>query len=73
MLFIYSLTICNNVRFEKKDNKSVFNASSPDEIAMVEFFEELGFKFWVRNDEMIEFIDNKGKIKSFYILKLFPF
>jgi len=34
-----AFAICNNVRMEIIDDKKCLNASSPDEIAMVEFFE----------------------------------
>ena len=43
-----------------ENNKRVFNASSPDEIAMVEYFEELDFEIIERNEHRIRFKDKLG-------------
>ncbi len=70
---IFSLAICNNVRVEDIDGEKTFNASSPDEIAMVEYFEELGYRFVERDETRIKFYDPQEKLHSYKILKLFPF
>jgi len=54
------MAICNNVYFKKESGKSVFNASSPDEISMVKYFEEVGFKFEIRDDSQIVFSNPAG-------------
>ena len=69
----FSLAICNNVRVIKKEDGKSFNASSPDEIAMVEFFEEMNYDLIERDEKIIKFSDPNGKIHFYNILKLFPF
>ena len=69
-----SLVICNNVTFKRDDEgKSLFDASSPDEIAMVEYFEQIGFTITQRDDKYIKFKDLNQKEISYEIIKLFPF
>lgn len=69
----FSLAICNNVRVINQEGKKSFNASSPDEIAMVEFFEEMKFDLIERDEKVIKFSDPSGDIHFYNILKLFPF
>lgn len=69
-----SLVICNNVTFKRdEEGNSLFDASSPDEIAMVEYFEEIGFSITQRDDKYIKFKDLNDKEISYEIIKLFPF
>ena len=68
-----SLVICNNVSMKMNEGKSFFDASSPDEIAMVEFFEELGFKILERNDSKIIFKTPTGQEINYKIVEIFPF
>lgn len=56
-----------------ENDKRVFNASSPDEIAMVEYFEELNFEITERNEHRIKFQDKLGNQWHFSIVKIFPF
>lgn len=56
-----------------ENGKRVFNASSPDEIAMVEYFEELNFEIIERNEHRIRFKDNNNEEYHFSIIKIFPF
>jgi phospholipid-translocating ATPase len=55
------------------EGKKCFNASSPDEIAMVEYFEEIGFSFTERDENYIKFYDPIKKFHEYKIIKLFPF
>ncbi len=56
------MALCNNVFYKEEQGKSIFNASSPDEIAMVEFFEEVGFEFKIRDDQCISFKNPIGDL-----------
>lgn len=50
------LGICNSVLIRKnKEGNSEFDASSPDEIAIVKYFEEIGYSFEIRDDNRIRF------------------
>lgn len=53
--------------------KTTFQASSPDEIALVEFGMTLNMKLHNRNDKLIEIINANNKIESYEILAEFPF
>ena len=68
-----SFVICNNVILRNDDGRSYFDASSPDEIAMVEYFEQLGFKILERNDREIGFNDLANKEHWYKIKQVFPF
>ena len=67
------LAICNNVNMRDNDGEKYFDASSPDEIAMVEYFEEIGFEILERNDEVVKFRTPNGKIQIYRVLETFPF
>ena len=69
----FSFVICNNVSLKVNEGERFFDASSPDEIAMVEFFEETGFKITERNDSRIVFTDLNDSESRFEILEVFPF
>lgn len=68
-----ALAICNNVNMRVNDGKKYFDASSPDEIAMVEYFESIGFEILVRDDENIRFKDMNGLEYVYRVLEVFPF
>ena len=68
-----ALVICNNVNMKVNEGKKYFDASSPDEIAMVEYFENIGFEILVRDDENIRFKDINGREYAYRIVEVFPF
>lgn len=69
----YALVVCNNVVLRYEGLQKCFDASSPDEIAMVRYFESLGYNILYRDDKMIEFADANNEIFGFRILDIFPF
>lgn len=69
----FGLVLCNNVNMKISEGKKYFDASSPDEIAMVEYFEELGFEILHRDESYIKFLDPKKKTHSYEVLEIFPF
>ena len=73
---ITSMLLCNNVTpIIDEDNPDVINyqASSPDEIALVKFAESLNMKLIHRTDKEIVIKDTSGRNEEFEILANFPF
>ena len=71
---IKTMSLCNNVTpiLDKKGNVNSYQASSPDEISLVEFAVKCGIKLIFRNDNEIK-IEENGEILSYQILGNFPF
>lgn len=76
---IRGLAICHNVSpvVDEETGERSLQASSPDEIALVEFCESVGVKLKSRNDRSLELefaVDSKVKVLQKYeILNVFPF
>jgi phospholipid-transporting ATPase len=56
-----NLAICHTVVIEHKDGKINYNASSPDELALVNAARFFGVKFAERDEEGVITIDFKGE------------
>ena len=71
---IKTMSLCHNVTpiIDNKGNISSYQASSPDEISLVEFAVECGIKLIFRNEKEIKISEN-GEIFSYEILGNFPF
>lgn len=69
-----SLILCHNVTpvFDD-DGKRSFQASSPDEIALVEFAERVGMKLVKRTNEEILITTAANLEENYKILYEFPF
>ena len=70
--FVTALALCNNVTPVSEDGKKMFQASSPDEIALVEFAQEIGVELYFRSSNRIVLKTSRGKDK-YKILEMFPF
>jgi len=71
---IVALTVCNNVTpVVGSNNQREFQASSPDEIALVKYAETLGFVLSHRDHRSLQFIDPCSNKKEVEILECFPF
>jgi len=57
---LLALAICHTIIIEYKDNKLIYNASSPDELSLVNAARFLGAKFIDRDDENNLVINLKG-------------
>lgn len=57
---LLNLALCHTVIIENKGGKLTYNASSPDELALVNGARFLGVKFIERDSENIITIDFKG-------------
>ena len=73
---ITAMLLCNNVTpiIDDVDNEKItYQASSPDEIALVKFAETLNMKLIYRTDKLLKIKDASGVIEEFEVLANFPF
>ena len=73
---ITSMVLCNNVTpiiSEDDESNITYQASSPDEVALVKFAERLNVKLLHRNDKEIKIKNPSGTIEEYKILANFPF
>ena len=73
---VLTMVLCNNVTPILNNNNEVkeFQASSPDEISLVEFAADLGMKMIFRNDNEIHIKNiHTNEIEKYEILACFPF
>ena len=73
---ITSMVLCNNVTpvFEDEQKTKVsYQASSPDEIALVKLAETLGMRLYNRTDKEIVIKDAADALEEFEVLANFPF
>ena len=72
-----ALSLCHNVTpvYPNADDPTEkdFQASSPDEIALVKFAEEMGIKLDRRDEIYIQITNPAGDIEEYDILQNFPF
>jgi len=73
---ITSMVLCNNVTpivDENNSDKVTYQASSPDEVALVKFAETLNMKLTNRTDKEIKMIDAANNTEEYEVLANFPF
>ncbi|TCD66254.1 putative aminophospholipid-translocase [Steccherinum ochraceum] len=71
---VLSLALCHNVTPVTNDDGSVtYQASSPDEVAIVKWTESVGLTLTSRDRTRIELQIPSGSRMSFEVLELFPF
>ena len=72
---ITALCLCNNVTpiYNANSDEYDYQASSPDEIALVKFASELNMQLKYRDDTDITLQDSNNYEEKFKILALFPF
>ena len=73
---ITSMVLCNNVTpiIDEQDSSNVtYQASSPDEVALVKFAETLNMRLIHRTDKEIRIKDTADNIEEFEVLANFPF
>ena len=73
---ITAMLLCNNVTPVVDDidkEKITYQASSPDEIALVKFAETLNMKLIYRTDKLMRIKDAAGNTEEFEVLANFPF
>ena len=72
---ITSMVLCNNVTpIKSEDDENItYQASSPDEVALVQFSERLNMKLLHRTDKEIKITNASNTEEEFKILANFPF
>lgn len=70
---LLSLAICHTVIIERKEGKLNYNASSPDELALVNAARFFGYKFFDRDEDNNVIINFKGEMLKFQLLNLIEF
>ncbi|KAK4705641.1 phospholipid-transporting ATPase, partial [Phenoliferia sp. Uapishka_3] len=70
--FLTLLATCHTVIPETKDGKITYQASSPDEAALVEGADMLGYRFTTRKPQSI-FVEVLGEKKEYQILNILEF
>ena len=73
---ITAMLLCNNVtpiKDENDENNITYQASSPDEIALVKFASSLRMKLIYRTDKIIKIENANNIIEEYEILANFPF
>ncbi|OMJ71781.1 hypothetical protein SteCoe_29926 [Stentor coeruleus] len=70
--FATALALCNNVTPINENGQKILQASSPDEIALVRFAEEIGVVLYKRTTKEITIRTDKGR-DAYKILNIFPF
>ena len=70
--FLFELAICHTVLTEEKNGQIIYNASSPDELALLNFAKFIGCEFLGMDDNnniIINFFGEKFTYKLLYILE----
>ena len=73
---ITAMCLCNNVTpivDDNDKNNMTYQASSPDEVALVKFAVTLDMKLVARTDKLITIVDAAGNEEEFDVLANFPF
>lgn len=69
-----ALAVCHNVTPSFEENEMFYQASSPDEVAIVKWTETVGMTLYYRDRERIKLrIGDDDELLEFEILHLFPF
>jgi phospholipid-transporting ATPase len=67
------LAVCHTVIVEEKNGKSVYNASSPDELALVNAAKFFGYSFKGRDEDNDLIIDMQGTEVKYSLLNIIEF
>jgi phospholipid-transporting ATPase len=67
------LAVCHTIIVEKKEDEVVYNASSPDELALVNAAKFLGYDFKGRDEDNNVVIDINGKERKYKLLNVIEF
>jgi phospholipid-translocating ATPase len=71
---VTALSVCHNVTpVVNNDGERELQASSPDEVALVKFAEDIGYKLKTRTQKDISIINKVDDVEEYEILECFPF
>ncbi|CAD8079154.1 unnamed protein product [Paramecium primaurelia] len=67
------ISICHTVISDQKDGKLIYNATSPDELALLNFARFVGFEFLGTDENNIKRISYQEQIIEYQLLEMFEF
>lgn len=70
---VETIALCHNVTPIQEHGHVTYQAASPDEVALVQWTEQVGVKLAFRDQHSIRLELSNGTTKSFSILHIFPF
>mmetsp|Transcript_17647 Transcript_17647/g.17620 ORF Transcript_17647/g.17620 Transcript_17647/m.17620 type:complete len:814 (-) Transcript_17647:47-2488(-) len=70
---VKALALCHNVSPVTEAGETIYQASSPDEIALVKFAKDSGLNLSLRGQDYIQLTLSKGVTERYSILRIFPF
>jgi phospholipid-translocating ATPase len=70
---VETIALCHNVTPICEQGTLTYQAASPDEVALVQWTEQVGVKLASRDLSSMQLQLSSGNTKSFQILHLFPF
>mmetsp|Transcript_40933 Transcript_40933/g.47014 ORF Transcript_40933/g.47014 Transcript_40933/m.47014 type:complete len:161 (-) Transcript_40933:1557-2039(-) len=71
---VTALAVCHNVTpVLNNEGERELQASSPDEVALVKFSEDVGYKLEKRDQKLIQIRNKIGDQEEYEILECFPF
>jgi phospholipid-transporting ATPase len=71
--FIFCLALCHSIIVEKKNDENIYNASSPDELALVNAAKYFGVEFTERTEDNNIIIKYNGTVYKYLLLHIFEF
>lgn len=71
--FIEILAICHTIIVEEKEDKVIYNAASPDELALANAAKYFGYYFKGRDEDSNMIVEIKGQEKKFKLLNVIEF
>ncbi|KAL7674137.1 hypothetical protein ACOME3_000417 [Neoechinorhynchus agilis] len=73
---VQAIAVCHNVMLDTSDDtegQRQYQASSPDEVCLVQFCESIGLRLWKRDAHSIVLKQDDGGFWHFTVLHIFPF
>ena len=67
------LSVCHTVIVEEKNGKVTYNASSPDELALVNAAKYFGYEFKGRDEDNNVIINLEGRLVKYKLLNVIEF
>ena len=71
--FIELLAVCHTIIVEEKEDKIIYNASSPDELALVNAAKFFGYKFLGRDEDSNMILNINGEERKYKLLNVIEF
>ena len=70
---LFCLSLCHTIITEDKDNEMIYNASSPDELALVNFARLVGYQYYGMDGDQNMLVNANNQIHKFKLLQTLEF